>query len=360
MIIISDLIKIAEQLDTKGLFKEANEIDYLLLKLAMTSEEARKILDIPFGASDEEVNKSFRTKALQMHPDVGGSTGQMQQLNIARDILLGERKEEVPRKPEYSSEYKPQPSKPWPEKVVVSFEDAARAAGVPGDVEWKFKTDTGYSPPLGDKKTSGFVVCGKKEGRYIFAGVFHWREENFFSHVDIDRYEIHIAGATDIDASTVAIRDLWGNFEHLKGWNGKVIILSPGTEFNESLFYAKGRSVAFKDALGIMESKPISEGRKIDISLELSSNPDSFSAHLITLVVNGRPFELGDEISKLLTEKSNFIRFVFGQYAYDHSKKNITKMREKSKVLGYLVKKLEGKVEPELMDALQKAFEQAA
>jgi hypothetical protein len=284
----------------------------------------------------------------------------MKSLNIARDLLLGERKEEIPFRP---PEYRPEPERSRPKKIVVSFEEAAEKANIPSDINWKFKTDTGYSPYLGDLKTAGFVVCGTTETEHVFVAVFHWREENFFSHVDIDKYQMWVSRTPKSNPiSSVAshiIKDMWSAFEHVKGWNGKVQILPPGTSFDSSLFYTKGRSVSLKDAIDIMENNPVEFGKKIDIIMELKSNPDSIHDNLIVFVINGRPYSLDAELSKILTEKSNLLSVVFGRYHYADSKKNITKIKNKKNVLGYLVKKLEGKIEDEIMSAFKKAFEQA-
>ena len=55
----------------------------------MTPEEARSILGVSAGASQEEIQAAY-TRLMRMgHPDKGGTTGLASQLNAARDRLLG-------------------------------------------------------------------------------------------------------------------------------------------------------------------------------------------------------------------------------------------------------------------------------
>lgn len=55
----------------------------------MSRKEAFQLLDLPEGSSAEKIKEAFRQKALSIHPDIGGSSKAMQDLNLARDILIG-------------------------------------------------------------------------------------------------------------------------------------------------------------------------------------------------------------------------------------------------------------------------------
>jgi hypothetical protein len=55
---------------------------------AMSREEAYKILDLPQGASVDEVKAAHRRLMLKLHPDHGGSTYLATRINQAKDLLL--------------------------------------------------------------------------------------------------------------------------------------------------------------------------------------------------------------------------------------------------------------------------------
>ena len=359
--LISKLIKIANALDYKGLTTEANEIDDLILRLAMTRGEALGLLGLSPAATKEEINIAFKSKALKTHPDLGGNEETMKHLNVARDVLLEDAVPEiVPEKPAYR-----EPEKKVV-KEVVSFEDAAKESGVPSEVKWKFKTDTKYSPILGDLKTAGFVIYGATDDSHVFVGVFHRREQNYFTGTDRDIYRMWVKqyplSGNLADLAPIVIRELWIHFDMVKGYGGKVELLPEGKAFNESLFYSSGRSIAFKDAMSMLGATPItwSPKGKLDVVLELSAIKDNYDSHLITLVISGKEYPLSEPTSILLCTKTKLLRVIFGDYSYDGSKKNITKMRKANEILSYLSTKLEGKESEELINLLKKSAEQTA
>jgi hypothetical protein len=57
----------------------------------MTHEEARRLLDVPAGATPAEIRAAHRRLVARVHPDVGGSADLTRQVNAARDILLKHR-----------------------------------------------------------------------------------------------------------------------------------------------------------------------------------------------------------------------------------------------------------------------------
>ena len=57
---------------------------------------ARKLLGVPAAASREEVLTAHRRLVAMVHPDRGGSNGQVHEANAARDLLL----DELPYDPE--------------------------------------------------------------------------------------------------------------------------------------------------------------------------------------------------------------------------------------------------------------------
>lgn len=97
------------------------------------------ILGVPEGASDDDIKKAYKKKARELHPDMGGSTEDMQRLNQARDTLLGGGEPAHPRveaeKPEHMSRqfddmFTAQPEGGWSENPDLS--DAFKRIFVPG------------------------------------------------------------------------------------------------------------------------------------------------------------------------------------------------------------------------------------
>lgn len=54
----------------------------------MTEDEALLILDLEAGSSSDEVQRAFRQKIAENHPDHGGTPEQARLLTEARDLLL--------------------------------------------------------------------------------------------------------------------------------------------------------------------------------------------------------------------------------------------------------------------------------
>lgn len=62
-------------------------------RTSMTIDEAREVLGFPPGSAptDREINKVWRDKAREAHPDRGGSQEEMVELNVAKEVLEGKR-----------------------------------------------------------------------------------------------------------------------------------------------------------------------------------------------------------------------------------------------------------------------------
>ena len=58
--------------------------------------KARKLLGVPATATHKDIRAAHRRMAALVHPDRGGSTARLQELNAARDLLLDELPHEAP------------------------------------------------------------------------------------------------------------------------------------------------------------------------------------------------------------------------------------------------------------------------
>ena len=55
----------------------------------VNNEGLYKLLDAPFGADEQALNKGYKKQALKFHPDKGGSAEQIQLIHHAREVLTG-------------------------------------------------------------------------------------------------------------------------------------------------------------------------------------------------------------------------------------------------------------------------------
>lgn len=330
----------------------------LLLRRAMSMTQAKEILGFPPSAnpSKDEIEKAYKKKALENHPDLGGDAEKMKEINVARDVLEGRQRPTNEdsgggwrsREDYGPSSYTPPPrrERPQPKPVHVSFEEAMQAAHVPtSGVEWLFETEPGFGG-YGDTSHSGFVVYGKSDTQHIFVGVEQLIDRgDMFEPRDVDKHTMYVKTAplTQPLASVgpTIIRDLWEKFGKIKQYNAKVRLLEKGIHFKDINKYSskKGRPVSFKQAVDLLgEQTPTSWKGKVEITLELSGQREKlpgmgYDEYRPTLVINGREYALNDK-ALVLVEKNDVYRKMWGKsYYYGQSKKVITKMRDKTKWL---------------------------
>jgi hypothetical protein len=161
---------------------------YARLKRAMSLEQALETLgfDPKSHPTEPEISKAYKIKAIENHPDRGGSHQKMVDVNVAKDVLLGKQRPDRgspspsgPRPtwtPEEGGGYNPSYARPDspPKRQTVTFEDAIAKAGIPADVEWLFVTDMQHSPGnySSDEYSNfkrAFCAVGKSKDSYVFA-----------------------------------------------------------------------------------------------------------------------------------------------------------------------------------------------
>lgn len=351
---------------------ERRDLIHDFLVLAMSLDTAKQLLgfDETDAPSQQEVEKAWKRKALEHHPDRGGDIEMMKQINIAHDVLTGKQRPDRgggssrPAPGGGPVQYQPPPRT----ERVITWDEAARKAGVPtSGVDWKFVTASGFGG-YGDRSMSGFVLYGRSNTEHVFVGIYSLRvSPNMATNTSVDETYMWVRRA-DLkqplgQLGPKIIKDLWKQFDGVKAYNNKVMLLEPDTKFQASMRHmgTRLRKVPFKTALEQLGESAAPSGApkgKIDIVLELGHESPKTHDYEATLVVNGRPYKLSDASQELLS-RARFYRAVWGKgYYYADSKKNLTRIKSAKKVLTFLAERLKGEPAP-LMEALQAAAERA-
>lgn len=92
------------------------------MKESDTDKDYYSLLGISEDASQEDIDRAFRSEARRHHPDSGGSEEEMKMLNHARDILS-----DAERRREYDE--KRRPARPFVGSSAAFDPDAASRAG---------------------------------------------------------------------------------------------------------------------------------------------------------------------------------------------------------------------------------------
>jgi hypothetical protein len=349
---------------------------------AMSMVDAYKLLGISPGATPEEVLKAYKRKALENHPDRGGSDEDLRLINVAKDTIDGKvnesgRTNRNPSPPSSSSpgdyDYTPPPVDrgPPPPKVEVSFKEAWSEAGIPANVTWVFRTNTGRGRNMGDSEYLGMVLYGHTDTQHIFVGLHHFRHQNAFTREDHDVWTVTSTRSSfDNDLGKLALKEIQRHFKSFegldKGFNSKVIFLTMATDVPSSYFdFTRGerREVSLKDALAQLDGKSTTEdtGRKLTVSMEFKSDPsdrpDDYNPLGFSFVINGKVFKLSLESNIFIEKKTRVVPTVFGQYTYNEGKKDLMRSKAGKKVLTFLAEKLTNEPQ-ELRDLLARAAAQ--
>lgn len=116
------------------------------LLLSMSLNQAKTVLGFPpeYNPNPVEIQKAYRIKALENHPDRGGSHEKMVEVNAAKEILEGKGRATWTPDPSYSARPERPRAPKWqddPETVYMKGQDFAAgmaSSGAPADTEWKF------------------------------------------------------------------------------------------------------------------------------------------------------------------------------------------------------------------------------
>lgn len=349
---------------------------YALLLTAMSMEEAKAILGFPptDSPSRDEINKAWRQKAFENHPDRGGSNEKMVEINVAKDLLEGKGRPTYERSRPEPSHVSPTPYgyRP-PEKKpdnVTTFDEAKSSAGIPGGVEWLFVTETqrgrgNYSGDESSASHTAFVAYGQTDSKHVFVGAGHNYYEAFYvgGGPKTDVWRIHSFEYPRRSGEKLEPAWLYGNVLKALKWAGfegrfnSKVKDARGLHFEEGMPHRAKTSVSIKHilvALGLVSGDdPSVATRKQVVEIQYDSTyvqegdppkpgyykePDYSSHVMISIIINGRPYVLDERDSaKFLTARIGGKRMPNAIYGdYPRGTKNLTRMRAGKVILTWL------------------------
>lgn len=353
---------------------------YAFLFLSMSLSEAKEVLGFPPTASptSNEVMKAYRALALQHHPDRGGDQDKMVEINVAKDLLTGQRSPAYERSPEPAPRAQPVT---WekPSKREVSFAEAKSKAGIPSGVEWKFVTDiqkgTGYSSDEYYRSDNCWVAYGRTDTKHVFVGMHHFEYSTYFagSGADQDLWDMKAVEFPVKGDEGTTPAWLYGNVVKMlkavdfKGrFNSKVV---DAKDWNFTEKFPRGSGTSIKNWLAdtgeVKKDDPRVQGRKQVIEIQYheayrEKKPGFVETKYggkfeqIVILINGKAYPLKEEDIKKITHSSKVMKAIFGDYAYDGSKKQLTRLKNAEALLKIFLEGLD-----HLPKEVEEAFQQA-
>lgn len=340
---------------------------YAFLLLSMSLQDAKAVLGFPQNAnpSEAEITKAYRQKAIENHPDRGGSNEKMVEINVAKDILEGKQRPTYDFSTPTPEEPTPPPATRWerPKKEETTFDEAKSKAGIPSGVEWQFVTTTqrgtGYSSDEFHRSDNAWVAYGKTDNQHVFVGIRHYVKEEYFiggqgtqDHWFMKSLDFPIRGEEGLEPAW-----LYGNvIKALKAagseakFNAKVVD-AKGWTFSDK--FPRGGEVSIKHWLAnsgaVAEDDARIQNRKhvieVRFSREWNEKPNLYKITYgkppheytssdfegIEVIVNGKAHWLDEkDTSKFLR---GFKHAVFGDRLYGGTKKNLTRAKNGKKFL---------------------------
>jgi hypothetical protein len=337
---------------------------YARLFLAMSLQEAKEALGFPPHANPSplEINKAWRAKAFENHPDRGGNNEKMVEINVAKDILEGKGRATLsPRNPTPTPTYTPR-SRPEPPKVVETIEgDSFEKAisGVHARVEWKFVSKPTWASSLNGYSATNIVwtAVGVLDKLYVVVSVKHCPEWNEISTEKggVIKHTEYWQANVELSRNRSALISIPKMIKHVcetfadgsKAKPPKKWALWAGGKLTEHAINAVkwgGGGLPLKDVLlatGFVDStEKAVAGRKTVVEMSFKSNPEkrerlrkqgyqSYTWVVLDIIVrvNGKEYVLSDATSEKLAK--NFFGWTIPWEAVsDGNTRNLTKLRE--------------------------------
>ena len=348
------------------------------LMLAMSLAEAKETLGFSPAAnpSEGDITKAWRQKALENHPDRGGSNDVMVEVNVARDVLLGKQRPTYarPTGPTYQETAYQEPAEPtrtrWekPKAEEVSFEEAKAKAGLPANVEWQFVTDrqkgTGYSSDEYHRSDISWVAYGRTDSKHVFVAARHFVYSQYAigSGPDKDIWTIRVLDIPIRSDEATQPSWLYGNIVKALNlldfdgkFNSKVVDARGWTKFDDKLPHGTGVSLKhwLADTGQVAGDDPSVASRKhvveITYSKQWKEQPHHYQGkdrngpsdwQAVALVCNGKTEYLNErDITRFM--QAGLLRKIFGEYTYGGEKKNLTRMRDGKKYVQLFAEKMD-------------------
>lgn len=392
---------------------------YAKLIQAMSLADAKRVLGLPATGepTPEEVSKAYKRRAVENHPDLGGSHEKMVEINVAKDILEGK------QRPSSGPAPRPTPGQApggWNDKDRVrerpqkvqrgrDFNNAKSHASLPA-VEWKFRSSTVVGSPTefteqqskaqeGEKGTGlnsyvvGWVCYGQTSSQHVFLLVEHAIPNNF-GEVLYDEWCMEVVETYPLtqDISKLApkaIKALLGKGKLLTATKAPTKYVAMSTLVEAEIQRREG-GVNLKDILigtGLVSgSSSQSMARKTTIELVGKRSPikdrankakpegervyfkiDAWRLHDFTLYVNGKAYPLSDQTMDNISRKGStpkgglFWWAVYLKVDFDYERRRvITKIPDAESVTNILemIEESLHNEPPELTVALLKAIEE--
>jgi len=167
------------------------ESRYARLLLSMSMDQAKEVLGFPptYTPSPVEIQKAYRSKAFENHPDRGGDATKMVEINVAKDLLEGKgRATWTPEPTQKKYEWRRDDPPRGPDSTMEgqTFEQAWAANAPPPNTEWKFVSiPTYYYEKSYYPGHRIWTLYGQTDSKHIFCALKERGESAGFIPTDL-------------------------------------------------------------------------------------------------------------------------------------------------------------------------------